>query len=125
LSKYNDGGIFAIETTRTVVPLKSVTREYFDQNFHMMLLNRGSNLITVYWTPLLGNEVTVELPASSPGVVLDGLSYEAFVNGIEAIAATGTTNLGVTLYSNDISFSETRRDRDKESYPRDTLNYPA
>jgi hypothetical protein len=112
-------------TTRGRLPLSSVTRQYSDQRFTLVLLNRGGNLITLFFQPLLQPEEVFEIPSSTPGIVLDNLPYEKLVNGMDAIASVGATNLMVNLYSNDITFRTQQAVADTQvadSYPRDTVS---
>lgn len=123
MTRYSDGKIIAVPTTRIRLPLASVSRAYENQNFSLVLLNRGGNLITIYFQPLLQPEEPFEVPPSSPGIILDGIPFEKLANGIDAIASTGTTDLQVNLYSNDITFKQPGIDSEVQSYPRDTYNY--
>jgi len=125
LTRYSDGKIITIPTTRIRLPLAAVSRAYEDQNFSLVLLNRGGNLITVFFQPLLQPEEPFEVPPSSPGIILDGIPFEKLANGIDAIASTGATDLQVNLYSNDISYKEkvSLGGIPVTSYPRDTYNY--
>jgi hypothetical protein len=122
--RYTDGGIFAILTTRGRLPLSSVNRQHQDQKFTLVLLNRGGNLITIFFRPLLQPEEIFEIPPSTPGIVLDDIPYEKLVDGIEAIASLGTTNLMVNLYSNDISYFQPPADAGiVDDFPRDTFQF--
>lgn len=101
-----------------------MNRLYIDQRFTLVLLNRGGNIITVFFKPLFGPEEAFEVPPSTPGVILDNLPYEKLAGGIEAIAAVGVTNLQVNMYSNDISwFRPAEGEGLFEDYPRDTFKY--
>jgi len=125
MPRYSDGGVYVIGTTLTTLPLQTVDKQYLDQRFTMILLNRGGNLITVFFTPLLRPTQTFEVPVSSPGIALDNLSYEEFVNGVQAIAETAATELQVKLYSNDISFQTLEQKHlvtSQSLYPRDTFS---
>jgi hypothetical protein len=126
--RYSDGNVFAIPTTRSRIGIQQVSKIYEDQNFHLVLLNRGANLITVFVKSIAGDEERIEVPPSSPGIVLDGISYDKLVNGIDAIASVGTTNLMVNLYSNDITFQPRTFSNAEVSaitgFPRDTFQYP-
>jgi hypothetical protein len=125
LVTYSDGGIFQIDNlARTSLPLRNVSNQYNGQGFHLELLNRGTNLITVYFKPLLGPEQAFEVPQSSPGVVLDNLPWDEFFNGIEAQASTAPTNLLVKLYSNYLWKPEPILDEESLLVPRDTYLYP-
>ena len=123
MTRYSDGKILAIPTTRIRLPLSSVSRAYEDQTFSLVLLNRGGNLITIFFQPLLQPEEPFEVPPSSPGIILDGIPFEKLANGIDAIASTGVTDLQINLYSNDITYRPLSEARGVQSYPRDTFNY--
>ena len=121
--RYSDGNIYTILTSRGRLPLSSINRQHSDQKFTLTLLNRGGNLITIFFRPLLQNEEPFEIPPSSPGIILDNIPYEKLVNGIEAVASVGSTDLMVNLYSNDITFrsqSEVEETQSFDAYPRDT-----
>jgi hypothetical protein len=80
----------------------------------------------VYTKPLLGEENALEVPSTSPGIVLDGFDWSEFYNGIEALAQTGPTYLQVKLYSNKVAGFETgaaKAELERESIlPRDTYS---
>lgn len=125
LTRYSDGNVFAIPNTRVKIGLEQVSRTYNDQKFTLMVLNRGSETITIFFNPLLGNEEAMEIPTTSPGIVLDNLPYEKLINGIDAISAAGTHNLVVNLYSNDITFGVNKEVASEGAgYARDTHRYP-
>jgi hypothetical protein len=86
-------------------------------------LNRGGNLVTIFFRPLLQPEEPFEIPPSTPGIILDNIPYEKLVEGIDAIASIGATNLMVNLYSNDITYRvPVGEGQDFEAYPRNTFS---
>lgn len=122
---YSDGGVFATTTAKAKIPLSNVGREFSGEKFTLFLLNRGADIITVFRTPLLKNEVKIEVPTTSPGVVLNDMSWEEFFNGLYAQANAGTQNLLVNLFSVPITASEARVESAiVEAFPRDTYLYP-
>lgn len=123
MTRYSDGKIVTVPTTRIRLPLSAVSRAYEDQNFSLVLLNRGGNLITIFFKPLLQPEEPFDVPPSSPGIILDNIPYEKLANGVDAIASTGVTDLQVNLYSNDITYRPAAEEKGVQAYPRDTFNY--
>jgi hypothetical protein len=123
LTRYSDGGVFAIPSaSRVKVGIATIGQQYGDQKFTVVFLNRGSNLISCYFKPLLGNEELFEVPVSSPGIILNDVPFEKLFNGIEAIASTATTNLMVNVYSNDIELTGQQVQGEQSLFPRDTVN---
>lgn len=127
MTNYSDGGTKAITNTRGRVQLRGVSSLYEDQNFHLVLNNLGAVVtIYVYVTPLGGDEEVITLTPGSPGIVLDGLSWKKFFNGIEAVTSAGNADLEVNLYSNDITWVPAAVKEAaliNTNYPRDTTNY--